>query len=336
MKALPPWDAVEREMRGIFERRYFANNGPLVQRLDRELAALHAAPHACVMASEHLALAVVARAIDSNAKALIAAYHGRDVGAALAWAGLEVASVDVDPATGLIDAQAAKPHLAPGTVIFAARGIAEPEGFAASIRAFEAAGCHAILDVRGEAGAALPDVGDAAIVALDTESIVTAISGGVALTRSEELDKKLRTMRNFHVGETFTDVPLRMNAKMSEAQAAIALASLEELEQAKSRAVYRWQQYAERLADASFAIIPLRRSGPAANVLLLLDEPDRADRAAALLGERGMRCDRPYLRYDVDAFPGARLLGTRLLRLPNDDTIEADAIETIVRLIERA
>ena len=63
---LPDWQSTEAAFRGIFERRYFANNGPLVQELDERFAAFAGVRHAVSVTNGTVALMVMLRALEHN------------------------------------------------------------------------------------------------------------------------------------------------------------------------------------------------------------------------------------------------------------------------------
>ena len=60
--------------------------------------------------------------------------------------------------------------------------------------------------------------------------MINGLEGGCLATNNDDLASRIRTARNFHVTESFKKVPLRINGKMSEAQAAMVLLALKNID----------------------------------------------------------------------------------------------------------
>jgi len=73
--------------------------------------------------------------------------------------------------------------------------------------------------------------GDAEVFSFHATKILNGSEGGCIVTNDDKLAGVLRTMRNFHSTETFSRVPLRINGKMTEAQAGMALLGLKRLDE---------------------------------------------------------------------------------------------------------
>ena len=74
------------------------------------------------------------------------------------------------------------------------------------------------------------------------------MEGGLITTNDDNLAAKLRTIRSFHPGSTYAQVPVRINGKMSEAQAAFALLTLADLPRNIERNRARHDLYRLKLA----------------------------------------------------------------------------------------
>ena len=62
--ARPSWEKTEAQLRGIFERRYFANHGPLVSKLDARFAHHVGRKHAISVVNGGLALMILSKGLD--------------------------------------------------------------------------------------------------------------------------------------------------------------------------------------------------------------------------------------------------------------------------------
>ncbi|MBU0755218.1 MAG: aminotransferase class I/II-fold pyridoxal phosphate-dependent enzyme, partial [Planctomycetes bacterium] len=112
---LPAWEAFERSFKGVFERRYFTNHGPLVQELDRRFAAHIGVRHAVSVTNGTVALMVAAQALDLRGEVIVPAFTFPATAQAMSWAGLDVVLCDVDPQTHTLTAPLVAPHISART-----------------------------------------------------------------------------------------------------------------------------------------------------------------------------------------------------------------------------
>jgi dTDP-4-amino-4,6-dideoxy-D-glucose transaminase len=335
----------ERAMRGIFERRYFANNGPLVVELDSALARALDVGHAICMTNETVAMMVLLKALELDGEVVVPAFAPSMLADAVIWAGGTPVHCDVDAKTHMLSPATIAPSLTPRTVAIAGvhlwgRSCASPEliGFARerSLRlvfdASSAAGSRS-------GGQAVGGFGDAEVFSFHASRTINGAEGGAATTNDDELAKKLRTIRNFHPGETFAPAALRMNGKMSEAQAALALLGLRDLRRTIAANVNRHLAYAEAFAGVRGCSLlghePLEECN-AQSIVLLIDEVQAGigrDDVAAALAADNVVCRRPFANAVTAGFPNSERLRHEALLLPNAETLSAEQIGRIGALV---
>ena len=107
--------------------------------------------------------------------------------------------------------------------------------------------CHAIGCTHR--GRRIGGFGSGEVFSYHATQVLNAAEGGRITTNDPRLADRLRTMRNFSPGQTFASVPTRINGKMSEAQAALALLSLEDLPDNIAANCARHDWYAAGLAE---------------------------------------------------------------------------------------
>ena len=176
---------------------------------------------------------------------------------AVAWEGLTPVFADVDPETLCMGPAGAAARIGPETgallgVHLWGRG-GDVEGLERLARErelpllFDAA--HTLGSERD--GRPLAAYGDAAVLSFHATKIANSFEGGAIVTADRELAERAATMRNFGFIDEDEIVGLGTNAKLSEAGAAMGLASLDALDEflAASRANYA--AYAEALADVA-------------------------------------------------------------------------------------
>lgn len=250
----PAMDAVEAVFRGIFERRWYANHGPLVREFEQAFAGFLGVRHAVAVTNGTVALMVLARALEVTGEVIVPAFTFPATAQALVWAGLTPVFCDVDPVSHNLSAEQVRRRLTPRTAAILGVHLwgraCDPEGLAAlasehGLRlAFDA--CHAIACTHG--GKRIGGLGDAEVFSFHATKIINGAEGGCITTNDDALAARLRTIRSFHPGEEYADVPLRINGKMSEAQAALALIGLADVPRHAAANRARHEAYRTALA----------------------------------------------------------------------------------------
>lgn len=220
--------------RGIFDRQYYTEYGPLNQQLEQVLQRFLGVKHAICVTNETVGLMMVASAMDLRGKVILPALSPLYSAQVLSWAGLEPVFCDADPVTGQIDmSQAASlidkdvsaimgVHLWGGASNSAAlRKLAVEHGLRLFFDAAHAFGCEAD-------GIKIGNFGDAEVFSFHQDNIINAAEGGCICTSDDGLAAKLRMMRSSAGAGELVAVTKTVNGRMSEAQCAIALLNLED------------------------------------------------------------------------------------------------------------
>ncbi|HXV00335.1 MAG TPA: aminotransferase class I/II-fold pyridoxal phosphate-dependent enzyme [Caulobacteraceae bacterium] len=258
---LPPFEDFEASFRDIFRRRFFTNHGPLVRTLDERLARRLGVRHAICVANGTVALMVACAALDLRDEVIVPAFTFPATVQALSWAGLTAVFCDVDPYAQTITAELVEPLITERTS--AVLGVhlwgraCDPDRLLDLCRRYDLKllfdAAHAIDCTFG--GRLVGGFGDLEVFSFHATKILGSAEGGALTTNDDELAARIRTARNFHGAETFAEVALRINGKMSEAQAAMGLLALDHLDEwgARNRELYhRHQQRAGSLSGVSF------------------------------------------------------------------------------------
>lgn len=230
---LPPWERFVEAFEGIFERQFYTNHGPLVRELDRRLAEYLGVEHAICMTNGTVALMVAAKALGLTGEVILPSFTFVATAQAMSWAGLTPVFCDVDPVSHTITSELVEPLITERTSAILGvhlwgracdiKGLEELAGRHGLNLMFDAA--HAMGCSSG--GRMIGGFGDVEIFSMHATKICNALEGGAATTNDPELAARIRTVRNFHISETQATVSLRLNGKMSEAQAAMGLLSLD-------------------------------------------------------------------------------------------------------------
>jgi len=354
---LPDWPRFEAAFQGIFRRRHFTNHGPLVKTAEEKLAPYLGGKNAVCMANGTLAIMAAVQALGLTGKIIVPAFTFPATVQALTWAGLTPVFCDVDPDTHLITAALASRlihddvramlgvHLwGRSCDINGLESLAHATGIRLLFDAAHAAGCT-------YKGKPIGDFGDIAIFSFHATKVLNGVEGGCVTTNSDEIAAKLRTIRNFHSLETFAPVPLRMNAKMSEAQAAMTLLSLEDQPEIIKANKKRYETYRKKLSLPGIDMIiydETERNNYQYVVVGVDSEKSELTRndlvkllgAESVLARRyftpGAHRIQPYrdqFPQYIDSLPVTDMLGERLMQLPSGQAVSVLDINDICSLI---
>jgi dTDP-4-amino-4,6-dideoxygalactose transaminase len=357
---LPDWDKVEQAFRDIFRRRYFANNGPLVRQLEQAIAARFGVEHAICVTNGTVGLMVLAKALALSGEVVVPAFTFPATAQALAWAGLEPVLCDVSRDTHMVTPETVMPRLTPRTVGILAVNLwgrvcdADALQHLADRRGLQLIfdSCHAIggsCRTRQIGG-----FGAAEVFSFHATKIVNAAEGGCITTNDARLAARLRTIRNFHATETFAPVAMRMNGKMSEAQAALALLSLDDLEHNIAANRRRYAAYADGLSGIPGIALVRFDDGEQCNFQYVVVAVDsvrsgvRRDVLLSMLAAENVICRRyfypglhrcqPYLgraAMRAPALPATDWLCQTLLQLPTGQAVTLTDVGQVCGLVRR-
>jgi len=359
---LPPWHEVEASFRGIFERRYFANHGPLVRELEGRLAELFGVRHAVCVTNGTVALTVLAATLGLEGEVIVPAFTFPATVQAISWAGLTPVLCDVDPTTHMVTEDTLGPCITGRTAAILAVHLwgrpCQPErleSFAArhGLKLFFDA-CHGIGGTCG--GRRIGGFGDGEAFSFHATKVVGGGEGGCVTTNDDDTAAKLRTIRNFHPSETFCAVPMRMNGKMSEAQAAMTLLGLKYFAENVAANRRRYAFFQRGLAGISGVSLLEYSADESNNYQYIVLEIDAAkaglerDVFLELLAAENVLCRRhfspgihrmpPYRTgvKDPGMFTGTDHLCARVMQLPNSQTMteaDVDAVCGLIRSIQQ-
>lgn len=251
----PPVETVLTAFEGIFERQFYTNHGPLVAEFEERLAEYLGVRHAICTTNGTVALMVAARSIGLQGDVVVPAFTFPATAQALSFAGLRPVFCDVDPQQHTITVDAVRAAMTGDTS--ALLGV-HLWGRACDIDGLQALANETNATLMFDAahafggsyrGQKIGGFGALEVFSFHATKILNCTEGGCITTNDDAIAAAVRTAANFHDQHTFADVPLRINAKMSEAQAAMGLLSLGDLEENIAANRARYERYRSLLAD---------------------------------------------------------------------------------------
>lgn len=235
---LPPFEEYVEYLKGIWERNWLTNQGPLVQELEQKLRAYHqlTMPVHCV-ANGSLGLQIALKALGVTGEVITTPFSYVATTACPLWEGCTVKFADIEPDTLTIDPKAveaaitSKTEAILATHVFgnpcdceALEAIAKKHGLALIFDAAHAFG----VTYKGKS---ILEHGDASMVSLHATKLMHSVEGGFIVAKDPAVSEKMEWMRRFgHRGtEEFHGVGT--NAKLSEFHAAMGLCNLKHIDE---------------------------------------------------------------------------------------------------------
>ena len=230
----PSWERYEAAFRGIFGRGWYTNQGPLTQQLEQRLQQFLGVKHAICVSNATIGLMMLPDAMGLTGKVILPSFTFAAAAQALSWAGLQPVFCDVDLDTHQIDVERIGPlvdehvsaimgvNLWGGACDIAALGaLADAEGVQLFFDSAHAFGCAV-------GGARIGGFGRAEVFSFHATKVMSATEGGCICTNDDELAARLRNIRSSYGAGEPVAVVKTANGRMSEAQAAVALMSLDD------------------------------------------------------------------------------------------------------------
>lgn len=243
----PSWERYEAAFRGVFGRQYYTNQGPLTQQLEEKLQQFLGVKHAICVSNATIGLMMVPDAMGLAGKVILPSFTFAASAQSLSWAGLQPVfcdinldthQIDIDQIGALIDKDVSAIM---GVNLWG--GACNPQ---ALTKLADANGVQLYFDSAHAFGCTVDGVpignfGRAEVFSFHATKILSATEGGCICTNDDDLAARLRNIRSSYGAGKPVNVVKTANGRMSEAQAAIALMSLEDFpaNQKNNEALYR-------------------------------------------------------------------------------------------------
>jgi dTDP-4-amino-4,6-dideoxygalactose transaminase len=253
----PEWERYQAAMTDIFSRRYYTNQGPLVQQLELRLQQFLGVKHVICVVNATVGLMMAADALELTGKVILPSFTFLASAQSLRWAGLEPVLCDVDPNTHHLDPDKVAELLTPDVSAVMAVNL---WGGAANIDALQqlttkrgvklyfdsahAFGCE--VD-----GKKIGNFGALEVISFHATKMLSATEGGCVCTNDDAVAAKLRNIRSSYGSGYPVTVVRTSNGRMSELQAAVALLNLDDFEKNRANNEATFLGYKEHLSDIS-------------------------------------------------------------------------------------
>lgn len=347
--------------RGILDRRWLTNNGPLVREFEHRIADHVGVRHCICVCNATVGLEIAARAAGFAGEVLVPSYTFVATAHALHWQGITPVFADIDPRTHNLDPRQLARHLTPRTTgilathvwgrpcaIEALSEFAHDHGLKLVFDAAHAFGCS-------HQGRRIGGFGQAEVFSFHATKILHSFEGGAITTNDDELAKRIRLMINFGFAGCDQVVLEGTNGKMTEICAAMGLANLERIDALIETNRRNYAMYREQLAGIRGLELIHYDCREENNFQYIVVEVDPArlrasrDELVAMLHRHGILARKYFwpgahrMEPYHSLYPHARLLLThterlaqRILVLPTGTEITSGDIHRVCGLLRQA
>ncbi|WCO01141.1 DegT/DnrJ/EryC1/StrS family aminotransferase [Psychroserpens ponticola] len=233
---LPKQEEYEAFLKGIWQRQWLTNMGPLANELEMKLKNHLKLKHLLFVTNGTIALQMAIKALNLKGEIITTPFSFVASTSSIVWEGCEPVFVDIDNESLNIDATKIEAAITKHTTAILATHV---YGNPCDVLAIEKIakkhnlkviydGAHAFgVEIYGKS---IFEYGDISTCSLHATKLYHSTEGGLVVTKDPDLLKKMAYIRNFgFVGpETFAE--LGINGKNSEFHAAMGLANLEHIQ----------------------------------------------------------------------------------------------------------
>lgn len=351
------WDRYAAAMRGIFERRYYTNQGPLTREFEQRLQTVLGVKHAVCVTNATIGMMMASEALGIVGRALVPAICNQMVEHALAWCGVEPTACDVEPMTAAVSLESAAQVLEkasdgePFKAIIGSNLFGQACDSQAVARLGREYGLPVLFDSTHAfgvtvAGARAGRLGALEVFSFGESDIVNAAGGACVATDDDDLAAKLRNIRSSYGAGRQVAVVKTSNGRMSEAQAALGLLSLDDYAANRTRNLRLIDAYRQRLSRMAGLRIVEHDGVEQSNHQALVVEVDERSfgmtrdefgkRLAADNVEARPVCLAYAARQRATEVPVAARIGSSWCELPIGASVSEAAVETVCDLIAQA
>jgi len=230
--SLAPLQEYMEILKGVWERGILTHNGPIVQELEKQLAAKLGLNNFVAVSNGTIALQMAIKALELHGEIITTPFTWIATVSAIKWEGCIPVFCDIDPETLNIDPTKIEALITDKTVaimpvhVFGNPCDVEAINIIAKKHNLKVIydGAHAIGSTYN--GKSVLEYGDISATSLHATKLFNTAEGGACITNNNELHEKLKRIRFFGHNKVKDIVEDGFNGKMTEVHAALGLANL--------------------------------------------------------------------------------------------------------------
>lgn len=354
-------DRLLARINDMLDRRWLSNNGVFVKEFERKIAEYLGVKHCIAVCNGTIALELVIRALGLKGEVIIPSFTFIATAHALQWQEITPVFCDVDPKNHTLNPWQVESLITPRTSgimgvhvwgqpcnVETLTEIANKHHLKLMFDASHAFGCS-------HEGRMIGNFGSAEVFSFHATKFINAFEGGAIVTNDDELNQKLRLMKNFGFAGFDNVIYLGTNGKMSEISAAMGLTSLESLDKFIDVNRRNYLCYQRELAGIpGVSLLPVNEAEKHNYQYIVLEIDEKQTQvsrdwlvkilhAENVIARRyfypGCHRMEPYRSYFPHAsllLPETEKLAQRVLILPTGTAISEDDIGQICQIIRIA
>ena len=232
---LPSEEEYEQYLKGIWQRQWLTNMGPLASELEMKLKNYLHVNHLLFVTNGTVALQMAIKALKLTGEIITTPFSFVATTSSIVWEGCKPVFVDIDPQSLNIDAGKIEAAITESTTAILATHVYGNPCDVVTIQKIAEKhnlkviydGAHAFgVNVNGKS---VFEYGDISTCSLHATKLYHSIEGGLLITKDAILLKKLAYIRNFGFDGPEAFAELGINGKNSEFHAAMGLANLKHI-----------------------------------------------------------------------------------------------------------
>ncbi|MBS7808221.1 DegT/DnrJ/EryC1/StrS family aminotransferase [Variovorax sp. PCZ-1] len=347
----PPIAEFQAYLKGIWDREWFTNNGPLVNELELRLKDELDVNHLLYISNGTIALQIAIRALDLKGEILTTPFSYVATTSSIVWENCVPVMVDICKDTLNIDPSKIEQFITPRTTaILATHVFGNPCDTEEIDLIAKKHGLKVIYDAAHAFGTlykgkSLLAYGDIATCSFHATKLFHTIEGGAVVTSSPEILKNMAMMRNFGHTSATEFGGLGVNGKNSEVHAAMGLTNLKYLQDILATREILCRQYKLNLTNLPVVfqkILPDTQYNnsyfpvifQSEKILLQVMESLNLNSIYPRRYFYPSLSELPYVNNQTS--PIAEDISRRILCLPLYHTLSSEEIDMICRLIKRS
>ncbi|MFQ3244430.1 MAG: dTDP-4-amino-4,6-dideoxygalactose transaminase [Arenicella sp.] len=351
-------EVLHKHVSAIVQRRWFTNDGPLVQQLEEELETYLQVKHCVVACNGTAAMAMAIIALGLKGEVILPSFSFISTAHLLSLHGLVPVFCDIDPVSWNTDPEHCEKLITENTSAIIATHL---WGRACDIHALQELADKRNINLLFDAahafgseyqGKKIGNFGDAEVFSFHATKVFHTSEGGAITTNDPDLAQRLKAVRNFGFSGYDQVDGIGMNAKMPEICAAMGLTNLKSLQKFYNRNEKNYYAYREGLKNIPG--VYLQEYNPITDknfqyIVVDIDEKEtginRDDIVTILHVENviarryfypGCHQSAPYQKKKLDkihALPFTEDINQRVLLLPNGSDISELQVDNVCDLL---
>ena len=229
---MAPLEEYVEILRGVWKSGILTHNGPLVQKLEKEICAKLGLQNFVAVSNGTIALQMAIKALELKGEIITTPFTWIATVSAIKWEGCIPVFCDIDPETLNMDSKKIEQQITENTVgIMPVHVFGNPCNVEAIQTIADKNKLKVIYDAAHAIGSTykgknLLELGDISATSLHATKLLNTAEGGGCITKEEELHEKLKRIRFFGHNDEKDIVEDGFNGKMTEVHAALGLANL--------------------------------------------------------------------------------------------------------------